>query len=113
MTTVGPIGRLGRWTADHFRLVLIAWVVIAVVFGAFAPRAEKALSGAGWESSGSESTRVREVVQREFGGLSSAGLMVVLHSKDKTVTDPAYVNDILDRLICNFLLINCIAIFIR
>ena len=90
MTTVGPIGRLGRWTADHFRLVLIAWVVIAVVFGAFAPRAEKALSGAGWESSGSESTRVREVVQREFGGLSSAGLTVVLHSDTKTVTDPAY-----------------------
>ena len=90
MTTVGPIGRLGRWTADHFRLVLIAWVVIAVVFGAFAPRAEKALSGAGWESSGSESTRVREVVQREFGGLSSAGLPVVLHSDTKTVTDPAY-----------------------
>ncbi len=90
MTTVGPIGRLGRWTADHFRLVLIAWVVIAVVFGAFAPRAEKALSGAGWESSGSESTRVRAVVQREFGGLSSAGLMVVLHSDTRTVTDSAY-----------------------
>ena len=90
MTTVGPIGKLGRWTADHFRLVLIAWVVIAVVFGAFAPRAEQALSGAGWESSGSESSRVRAVVQREFAGLSSAGLMVVLHSDTKTVTDPAY-----------------------
>ena len=27
---VGPIGRLGRWTADHFRAVAIAWVVVAV-----------------------------------------------------------------------------------
>ena len=90
MTAVGPIGRLGRWTSDHFRIVLIVWIVIAVVFGAFAPRAEKALSGAGWEATGSESTDVRAVVQREFAGLSSAGLMVVLHSDTKTVADPAY-----------------------
>ena len=53
---VGPIGRLGRWTADHVRtVVVVVWVVVAVALGAFAPRAEHALSGAGWEASGSES----------------------------------------------------------
>jgi hypothetical protein len=29
----GPLGRLGFWTASHFRTVLIAWVLIAVGFG--------------------------------------------------------------------------------
>jgi RND superfamily putative drug exporter len=45
--TVGPVGRLGAWTADHIRFVAVAWAVIAVAFGFFAPRVETALSGAG------------------------------------------------------------------
>ena len=51
MTQLGPIGRLGRWTATHFRVVLAAWLVVAVGLGVLAPRVEKALSGAGWEAS--------------------------------------------------------------
>ncbi len=88
--TYGPIGRLGRWTAAHFRLVAIAWAVVAVGLGVFAPRVEHALSGAGWEATGSESLTVRETVDREFGGLSSSALMVVVHSDEKTATDPAF-----------------------
>ena len=65
MTAVGPIGRLGRWTADHVRLVVVAWVAIAVGLGAFAPWAEHALSGAGWEASGSESVAARSEIERE------------------------------------------------
>ena len=42
---VGPIGRLGRYTATHFRAVLVAWAVVAVGLGFFAPRVETALSG--------------------------------------------------------------------
>lgn len=57
---VGSIGRLGRWTATHSRAVVAAWVVIAVGFWVFAPRAEKALSGAGWEATGSESVHARQ-----------------------------------------------------
>ena len=34
-------------------LVAIAWVVVAVGLGFFAPRVEHALSGAGWEATGS------------------------------------------------------------
>ena len=52
MTRVGPVGRLGRYTATHFRVVLIAWLLVAVVLGFFAPRVETALSGAGWEATG-------------------------------------------------------------
>ena len=42
MTRVGPVGRLGRYTATHFRGVLIAWLLVAVVLGYFAPRVETA-----------------------------------------------------------------------
>jgi putative drug exporter of the RND superfamily len=86
----GPIGRLGGWTAAHFRVVAIAWAILAVGLGVFAPKVEKALSGAGWESTGSESVAARKVVDDDFQGLSSSALMVVVHSNDKTVSDPAF-----------------------
>ena len=60
--TVGPIGRLGRWTADHRRAVGVVWALLAVGLGIFAPRAEHALSGAGWEANGSESVAARDEV---------------------------------------------------
>jgi RND superfamily putative drug exporter len=87
---VGPLGRLGAWTADHFRTVLIAWIVIAVGLGVLAPKAEKALSGAGWEASGSESVQARDLINERFGGQSSAALMVVLHSSSAKAGDPAF-----------------------
>ena len=41
---VGPIGRLGRYTATHFRVVLVGWLVVAVGLGFFAPqRGDRAL----------------------------------------------------------------------
>ncbi len=87
---LGPIGRLGAWTATRFRIVVAAWIVIAVGLGIFAPRAEQALSGAGWQANGSESVAARELIQDEFQGLSSAALMVVVHSDGATVADPAF-----------------------
>ena len=90
MTSVGPIGRLGAWTADHFRAVLVAWIVVAVGLGVLAPRVEHALSGAGWEASGSQSVEARKLIDANFGGQSSAALMVVVHSPDATVGDPQF-----------------------
>ena len=87
---VGPIGRLGRWTTDHARVVALGWVVVAIALGALAPRVEHALSGAGWEASGSESVRARALIQQNFDGLSSQALMVVVHSEGSTVQDPAF-----------------------
>ena len=88
--SVGPIGRLGRWAATHAGIVFAAWAVIAVGLGVFAPKVEHALSGAGWQANGSESVAVRDLVQKEFGGLNSTGLMVVVHSPDQTVDTPAF-----------------------
>ncbi len=78
MSPLGPIGRLGYWMAGHVRLVVIMWVVIAVGLGAFAPKAEHALSGAGWEASGSESVATREAIDESFGGQGSYALMAVV-----------------------------------
>jgi RND superfamily putative drug exporter len=96
-SSYGPLGRLGWWTSEHFRVVLLAWVVVAVGFGFFAPKAEHALAGAGWEASGSESVAARQIVDAEFGGLSSAALQVVVTS-DKPVSDPT-VQAVVDRAV--------------
>ena len=90
MSRLGPLGRLGHWTATHFRAVAIAWAVIAIGLGVLAPKAEHALSGAGWEATGSESVQVRDDVEREFGGQGGAALMAVVHSGSRTSTDPAF-----------------------
>jgi RND superfamily putative drug exporter len=87
---VGPIGRLGRWMADHVRVVAISWAIVAVALGVFAPSVETALSGAGWQANGSESVQARQLIQRNFAGLSSSALMVVVHSQSTTVSDPAF-----------------------
>jgi putative drug exporter of the RND superfamily len=81
---------LGRYTSTHFRAVAAAWLVTAIGLGAFAPRVETALSGAGWEATGSQSVQARKLIDQHFGGLSSYGLMTVVHSSTKTMSDPAF-----------------------
>src|SRR5664280_948329 len=85
----GPLGRLGAWAATHFRVTLVAWLLIAAGLAMFAPKAQHVLSGAGWEASGSESVTVRQLVQQEFGGASSSALMVVVHTDRGQIADPA------------------------
>jgi len=87
---VGPIGRLGRYAATHFRGVLVAWLVLAVGLGFLAPRVETALSGAGWEATGSQSVQARELISKQFHGLSSYALTTVIYSPSRTVRDAAF-----------------------
>jgi putative drug exporter of the RND superfamily len=88
--TFGPIGRLGRFAADHVRAVALAWAIVAVALAAFAPKVETALSGAGWQANGSESVQARTLIQRNFAGLSSQALTVVVHSSTATTSSPAF-----------------------
>src|SRR6478609_668755 len=76
----GPMGRLGIWSATHRRAVAAAWLLIVVGLGAFAPRVESNLAGAGWQANGSESVTVRDLAQRHFGGNASHALQVVVRS---------------------------------
>jgi len=87
---LGPVGRLGRWSATHVGWVVAVWVVIALGLGFLAPRVESSLSGAGWEDTGSQSVQARELIRQNFGGNSSEALMVVVHSPDLTASDPAF-----------------------
>jgi RND superfamily putative drug exporter len=89
-TGLGPIGRLGRYTATHLRTVVVGWVLVALALGFFAPRMENALSGAGWEASGSQSSQARKLIERDFAGLGSYGLMTVLYSPTSKADSPAF-----------------------
>ncbi|GEE03463.1 membrane protein [Gordonia spumicola] len=96
----GPLGRLGRWVAAHGRIVTVAWLLVIVVLGAFAPMVEKNLSGAGWQANGSESVRVRELAVEHFGGDASSAIQVVVHS-DTPLTDETgrhVIREIVHRL---------------
>ena len=65
--------------------------VVAVGLGFLAPRVETALSGAGWEATGSESVAARALIQQQFAGNASSGLMVVAPLPDAdALTDPAF-----------------------
>ena len=86
----GPMARLGRLMARRARAVFVVWALVALGLGIFAPRAEHALSGAGGEASGSESVRARALLDRNFDGLSSSALMVVVHSDSATSADPEF-----------------------
>jgi RND superfamily putative drug exporter len=88
--TVGPVGNIGRWMATHFRAVALTWVAVAVTMAVFAPRVEQALSGAGWEATGSESVAARDLVDQQFGGMSSSALMVAVSSDSLTAQDPQF-----------------------
>ncbi len=82
----GPLGRLGTWVTHHARLTAVVWVLLIVGLGAFAPRVEAELSGAGWQADGSESVATRELAQEHFGGNASSAIQVVVRSEDGPVT---------------------------
>jgi RND superfamily putative drug exporter len=86
----GVLARLGAWTGSHLRVVLIAWLLVLGIFGAFAPQVESALSGAGWQDSGSSSVKARDVIATDFAGLNSTALQVVVHDRRGPIAgDPA------------------------
>jgi RND superfamily putative drug exporter len=86
----GRFARLGLWTATHLRHVVLAWLVILIGFGVFAPKVESALAGAGWQDSTSQSVHARQVIRRNFSGLASSALQViVVDHRQAVTTDPA------------------------
>ena len=76
--------------------MVITWAVLAIGLGVFAPRLEHALSGAMWEVNGSESPAARDVIDAQFGGLSSQSAVVVIQSESTSVDDPAFQQLIAD-----------------
>ena len=86
----GWMSRLGAWTATHLRTVLVAWAVVIVAFGFFAPKVQSALAGAGWQDSTSQSVAARNLIQRDFAGLGASALQVVVVDHRAPISsDPA------------------------
>jgi RND superfamily putative drug exporter len=83
----GPLGRLGLWVTHHRKATALVWLLLVVGLGAFAPKVEANLSGAGWQADGSESVAVRELATESFGGNASSAIQVVVHSTDGPVTE--------------------------
>jgi putative drug exporter of the RND superfamily len=86
----GLLARLGAWSGTHLRMVLLGWLVVVGVFGAFAPQVESALAGAGWQDSGSQSVQARDIIAKQFAGLNSTALqVVVVDNRASIASDPA------------------------
>ncbi|WP_372729457.1 MMPL family transporter [Nocardioides sp.] len=83
----GPLGRLGVWVVDHAKVTTAVWLLLIIGLGAFAPRVEAELSGAGWQADGSESVAARELAQDHFGGQASTAIQVVVHAQNGDVTE--------------------------
>lgn len=89
-STLGPVGRLGRFAATRTRLVIGTWVVLALGLGFLAPRVEHALSGAGWQDDGSESVAARDAIDESLGGNGGYAIQVAVHSESLKAGDPAF-----------------------
>jgi RND superfamily putative drug exporter len=93
----GWLARLGAWSGTHLRVVLIGWLLVLVAFGAFAPQVESALSGAGWQDSGSQSVKARELIAKQFSGLNSTALQVVVHDSAGAIASDPVARQAVDR----------------
>ena len=93
-----PLARLGRWAHARRRYVIAVWALIAIGLGIFAPKLPSALSGAMWEVKGSDSLAARDVIDEQFGGLSSQSAAVVIHSDSLPYDDPAFQEVIADAV---------------
>ena len=94
----GRMARLGAWSATHLRAVLLLWLVVLIIFGAFAPQVEHALAGAGWQDSTSQSVKARAIIQRDFAGLGATALQVVIVDHHGPIATDAAAQSVLIKV---------------
>ena len=92
------LARLGAWTATHLRAVLLTWLAIVATFGVFAVRVEHSLAGAGWQDSNSQSVKARDIIQRDFAGLGSTALQVVVVDHHGAIATDPVARGIIDQV---------------
>ena len=70
--------------------MILIWLVVLAGFGVFAPKVESVLAGAGWQDSTSQSVQARQVIGRDFAGLGSSALQVVVVDRGARIAgDPS------------------------
>jgi RND superfamily putative drug exporter len=94
----GVFSRLGGWTGSHLRVVILMWLVVLAGFGAFAPKVESVLAGAGWQDSTSQSVQARQMIERDFAGLGSSALQVVVADRGATIAGDPQARAVIARV---------------
>ena len=93
----GALARIGVWSAGHVRAVLGIWLLIVVGFGAFAVKVDSALAGAGWQDSASQSVAARQIIARDFAGLGSTAIQVVVVDRNAAIADDPQARQVIAR----------------
>jgi RND superfamily putative drug exporter len=94
----GAFARLGAWAATNLRTVLLIWLVVLAGFGVFAPKVTSALAGAGWQDSSSQSVQARQVIEKDFHGLGSSALQVVITDHGSQIADDPAARAVVARV---------------
>ncbi|HET7450834.1 MAG TPA: MMPL family transporter [Gaiellaceae bacterium] len=85
-----PFGRLGYWVYGSRKWIVGAWVLVLLVGGALAPKANGVLKAGGIEVPGSDSATASRILSDEFNVSALNNLAVVFQSPTLKVGDPAY-----------------------
>jgi putative drug exporter of the RND superfamily len=85
------LARLGRFTVAHRKAVLVGTAVFFVIAGALGGGVASRLISGGFDDPDSESSRARDVIEREFGE-QEPGLVLLVTAKNGTVDDPDVVS---------------------
>ncbi|HEX7064735.1 MAG TPA: MMPL family transporter [Bacillales bacterium] len=91
--------RLGNFTYQFRKTIIISWLILAVGLGFFAFKLPDILSGSGFETNG-EFQKVETIMQEDFGKPKST-MILLFQSENLSTDDPAFksfVSDTLDRL---------------
>ena len=89
-TMTDPFARFGAFIYRNRWRVLLAWLVVLVVCGAFAPKASDVLRAGGIEAPGSDSAVGSVILADEFKVSALNNAAVVFRSDSLTVDDPAF-----------------------
>src|SRR5215212_7592466 len=81
--------RLGRSSARHHRLVIIAWIALLALAAPFAVQVGGALRSGGFVRDDLESARTKALLEREIGTPQTAAV-VVFHSEMARAGEPAF-----------------------
>jgi len=93
-----PLDRLSRWVSNHRRFVLIGWMLLVLIMAPLALTLNGALSGAGWDASGSISSEVRSELQTSFPDLGAEAAYVVFHQGAVITENPAALSGVFASL---------------
>jgi RND superfamily putative drug exporter len=89
----------GRFVYRHRRPALVLSILVALGFGAFAPKAESVLSSGGWLLTTSESGHVADRLASDFGrGRSSLIVLFHVNGGDAQASDPAIQQEVATAL---------------